>query len=270
MQNRFYTHTLKHFNSLPFLQNVRKLTKTTPTCNRRSLRQQHYMTTSDYAKMTTDSTISAQYIRPSANLATAFSLNELYRDFILLPEFITPEEHDMIVHNCEKKLKRSLGRNAPYEQGHFDGVITNYKECSVSSWTVGAEWMDQFIQQRIYGALFPSSYQWLSPHILDLCRTGEIRGHVDNLEASGSVVAGLCLKSPAKMILEHQDDPTCQVEIFLPARCFYIQRDSVRYQFKHAIAGPDNSIWDGKKFDKHDRISLMFRNQKDHGKSPVL
>lgn len=221
LHRRFSLHSTKLLN--PSICSRIKATPPLPC-----LLSRPHSTITAYANLRTDPEVSAQCIRPSPSFSNTMSLDELHHNFVLIPEFVTPGEHDTIVQHCEKKLKRSLGRNAPYEQGHFDGVISGYKECSVSSWSVGSrgggEWMDQFIQQRIYDTFFPSSFKWLSPHILDLCSTGEIRGHVDNVEASGSVVAGLCLKSPAKMVLEHQDDPTCQVELFLPARCFYIQR----------------------------------------------
>ncbi|ORX44453.1 hypothetical protein DM01DRAFT_1312491 [Hesseltinella vesiculosa] len=188
-------------------------------------------------------------------------VNRIYKDFILLPNFLSDQEHDKIVDICEKKLKRSLGRRAPYEAGHFDGVITGYRETSASTWSPKAsidQWMTTFIQQRIY-SMFPDSYRWLPPHILDLAVDGSISPHVDNIQASGSIVAGLCLKSPCKMILEHQTDPSCAVEVFLDKNCFYIQRDFVRYEFKHAIVSPELSIWNGQPFKKKDRISVLFR-----------
>ncbi|CAO3593689.1 unnamed protein product [Absidia cylindrospora] len=176
------------------------------------LSKRYYNNNNNYAQLRTDPKVAAQYIQATSNTAP-----EYLDDFILIPDFISDNEHVTITQHCEKKLKRSLGRNAPYETGHFDGVISGYRECSASGW----------------------------------------------MTTQGSVVAGLCLKSPAKMVLEHVDDPSCQVAIFLPPRCFYIQRDTVRYQFKHAVMGPDASIWHGNPFEKTDRISLMFRNTKE-------
>ncbi|CAO3646266.1 unnamed protein product [Cunninghamella blakesleeana] len=235
-------------------------------------RQQQFIikrNNSQYASLTSGPDIVQRYLRPSIKLKENKDMfNNVIKDFIIIPDFITEEEHDKIVKNCESKLKRSLGRNAIYEQGHFDGVITKYKECSASHWvplhSEKAKWMDQFIQQRIYLNYFPPSFEWLDPHILDLAKEGEIRGHVDNKEASGSVVAGLCLKSPCKMILQHEDDDQYQLDILLKPRTFYIQRDFVRYQFKHAIASDKESIWDNEPFNKTDRISLLFRNKKGY------
>ncbi|KAJ2627620.1 hypothetical protein H4R22_004311, partial [Coemansia sp. RSA 1290] len=52
-------------------------------------------------------------------------------DLFLYPEFISHNEHDLLVSNCNKKLKRLA---SSYEMGHFDKRIHNYRECSVSAW----------------------------------------------------------------------------------------------------------------------------------------
>ncbi|KAG2178037.1 hypothetical protein INT43_003290, partial [Umbelopsis isabellina] len=93
---------------------------------------------------------------------------------------------------------------------------------------------------------------------VDLHSTGEIKAHVDNVEYSGSVVAGLCLLSPAIMKLRHKDDPNNQLDVLLDPGTFYIQRDSVRYAFTHEIT-LDNSVWNGEQIDRGRRISLLFR-----------
>ncbi|KAI8391538.1 uncharacterized protein BYT42DRAFT_198949 [Radiomyces spectabilis] len=237
-----------------------------------------FIHTQAYKDLKTDPHVVEQYFRISPtfdrlNKATStqhsaiapgsFSLD----DFILFPNFLSSEEHDRIVDICNRKLKRVLGRNAPYVQGHFDKVITGYKECRASHWGFREDdereiYMNRLVKERIY-SLFPDNYRWLDPHILDLSPDGEIRGHVDNIEASGSVVAGLCLLSPAKMTLQHEKDPECRVDVLLEPGCFYIQRDTIRYNFTHAIAGATESIWNGKPIQKDRRISLLFRNEKD-------
>ncbi|CAO3622857.1 unnamed protein product [Cunninghamella echinulata] len=66
------------------------------------------------------------------------------------------------------------------------------------------------------------------------------------------------------MILQHEDDHQYQLDVLLNPRSFYIQRDFVRYQFKHAIVSDKESIWDNEPFIKQDRISLLFRNRKGY------
>ncbi|CAO3622861.1 unnamed protein product [Cunninghamella echinulata] len=121
---------------------------------------------SHYARLSTTPDNVQKYLRPSVKLQDNKNmLDTMIHDFILIPDFITQEEHDTIVKLCESKLKKSLGRNAIYEEGHFDGVINKYKECSASHWIPSnserAKWMDHFIQQRIYAAFFPAKFEWL-------------------------------------------------------------------------------------------------------------
>ncbi|CAM0141414.1 unnamed protein product [Umbelopsis sp. WA50703] len=188
--------------------------------------------------------------------AKAYSVD----DFLVYPGFITQEEHDHIASICEKKLKRSLGHKVEYHPGHFDHVIHQYRECSASHWGKQDDFMKNFIKTRVY-SLFPDQWEWLDPHILDLDSRGEIKAHVDNIEYSGSVVAGLCLLSPAIMKLRHQHDPNNQLDVLLEPGTFYIQRDSVRYAFTHEITF-DNSTWNGEQIDRGRRISLLFRDKK--------
>ncbi|KAF9195318.1 Alpha-ketoglutarate-dependent dioxygenase alkB 7, mitochondrial [Haplosporangium sp. Z 767] len=177
---------------------------------------------------------------------------QILRDFILVPDYLSQEEHDMMVEAATKKLKRALGKQVRYEDGHFDGVITRYRECSATDWGVDpagsetkgdTEDMDRHqrtqpaeVMQSIKREFFPPHWKWVAPHVLELeAGKGGIKPHVDHLDASGEVVAGLCLGSSAVMELIHEQDPQKQFRVLLPKRCFYFQRDSVRYNYKHGI-----------------------------------
>ncbi|KAF9354521.1 hypothetical protein BGX26_007657 [Mortierella sp. AD094] len=233
---------------------------------------------------------------PASIAATHFDLSQLdpkdhaqiLQDFILVPEYLSSKEHDMLVEAATKKLKRALGRQVRYEDGHFDGVITRYRECSASDWGLeegsvprsstlsefspSASTTDvkdrvtpQEVMQSIKQQFFPSHWRWVAPHILELeSGKGGIKPHVDHLDASGEVVAGLCLSSTAVMELIHQDDPKKQFRVLLPKGCFYFQRDSVRYHFKHGIPiQTEDHSFKGTVVPKEKRISIMLRNAVD-------
>lgn len=231
-------------------------------------RYTHLSTSSDIASTHFD----LSHIPPSEHA-------QILHDFILVPEYLTPDEHDMMVKGATLKLKRALGKQVRYEDGHFDGVITRYRECSAGDWsspisattspssdsssnndqkgrTTPREMMD-----AIKSDFFPSTWTWVSPHILELeAGQGGIKPHVDHLDASGSVVAGLCLGSSAVMELIHQDDPQKWFRVLLPKRCFYFQRDSVRYSYKHGIPiEPEDHQFRGTVIPKEKRISVMLR-----------
>ncbi|KAG0359486.1 Alpha-ketoglutarate-dependent dioxygenase alkB 7, mitochondrial [Podila minutissima] len=220
---------------------------------------------------------------PPAIVATHFDLSkiptaehaQITRDFIIVPNYLSPQEHDMMVEAATKKLKRALGKQVRYEDGHFDGVITRYRECSASDWggappppasVQGAEQKERQtpseVLQAIKSQYFPQEWKWVAPHILELeAGKGGIKPHVDHLEASGQVVAGLCLGSTAVMELIHEKEPSKSFRVLLPKGCFYFQRDSVRYQYKHGIPiEPEDHQFKGTVYPKEKRISVMLRN----------
>lgn len=204
----------------------------------------------------------------------------------------------MLFEAAVKKLKRALGKQVRYEDGHFDGVITRYRECSATDWgtepeasseAVGAgaartepsistpedtpttiaatqaprpeRTTPREIMYSIKQEFFPHHWRWVAPHILELeARKGGIKPHVDHLEASGEVVAGLCLGSTAVMDLIHESDPDKHFQVLLPKGCFYFQRDSVRYRYKHGIPIlPQEHQFKGTVVPKERRISIMLR-----------
>jgi len=182
-----------------------------------------------------------------------------------------------MIQSATKKLKRALGKQVRYEDGHFDGVITRYRECSASDWSdTGASSSPPsdthrertspgHIMQSIKGEFFPREWSWVAPHILELeAGRGGIKPHVDHLEASGEVVAGLCLGSDAVMELIHEDDPERFFSVWLPKGAFYFQRGSVRYHYKHGIPiEPADHQFRGRVIPKEKRISVMLRNALD-------
>ncbi|KAG0368638.1 hypothetical protein BGZ54_001497 [Gamsiella multidivaricata] len=199
----------------------------------------------------------------------------------------------MLVEAATKKLKRALGKQVRYEDGHFDGVITRYRECSATDWgtvpeseatTMASSSLDtptdtrgrttpREIMHSIKQQFFPHHWNWVAPHILELeSGKGGIKPHVDHLDASGEVVAGLCLGSTAIMELIHEDDPSKQFRVLLPKGCFYFQRDGVRYHYKHGIPIlPEDHQFKGTVVPKEKRISIMLRNALEfstHGKPP--
>ncbi|KAJ1848035.1 hypothetical protein LPJ73_004090 [Coemansia sp. RSA 2703] len=221
-------------------------------------------------------------------------------DIFVYPDFIDDAEHSLLVKNCEKKLKRLA---STYEMGHFDKRIHNYRECSVSAWlpkkrgiggrvaeavgkpidpdpidlpdrkpqggsagwtTVGKyDGQIRHVLDRVWD-LFPSSYAWLPPHILDLHQDGEILPHVDNPDYSGFVVGGLCLLGPAVSSFKHVDDPRIRVDVLLNPKSLYFMTNRIRYQFTHEITvDPKQRVWGDQVIPRARRISLMFRDAKE-------
>ncbi|KAI0035720.1 hypothetical protein K488DRAFT_68174 [Vararia minispora EC-137] len=141
-----------------------------------------------------------------------------------------------------------------FESGHFDGVIRHYREMHVSSWEDVASPQLLSALDRLK-ELYPSSGYDTQTHILHLASHGDIFPHVDNVEASGSWILGVSLGTTRLLrlvpVTGGTDEPS--YEILLPPGSVYIQRNSIRYGYKHSI------LREGSGFTAGQRLSLMVR-----------
>ncbi|KAH8117294.1 hypothetical protein DFH11DRAFT_1541595 [Phellopilus nigrolimitatus] len=97
-------------------------------------------------------------------------------------------------------------------------------------------------------------------HILHLGAEGEIFPHVDNLEASGSWILGVSLGAPRTLRMEKVGDAEDSFEVLLPSGSVYIQRDAMRFEYKHSIT--KNKEFRGEVPTEGQRISIMIRDLK--------
>ncbi|KAI9207064.1 uncharacterized protein BJ171DRAFT_495563 [Polychytrium aggregatum] len=189
------------------------------------------------------------------------------------PSFLSPEEQERLAKLCNRKLKR-LCRDG-YQDGHYDGVIKGYKECTISGWNPDLSsstsdnqddiWCREIIgraERRIEQVVGEQRKRWMDPHLLEL-RDGNsgIGAHVDHLTASGRIVAGICLLTPAVMIFRRRDTPSKHFKTLLMPGCLYFQRDSVRYNYTHEIPidGAEHTFH-GKEIERHRRIVVLMRD----------
>jgi hypothetical protein len=68
-----------------------------------------------------------QFIEFKANKPS--DLSSFYKNLQIYPNFITQQEHDQLVAESEKTLKKKK-----YQNSHFDHVITGYRETEKSNW----------------------------------------------------------------------------------------------------------------------------------------
>lgn len=123
-----------------------------------------------------------------------------------------------------------LMRRKRFEKGHWDAVITNYKEIELPNRT--ADQNDDFISGRTGRILSKESYdtidqirsfmekqhsdlflvnkkkeknnqfKWLPVHAIHLKESGKLSAHVDSVRFSGGIVAGLSLSTSSIMRLK--------------------------------------------------------------------
>lgn len=129
---------------------------------------------------------------------------------VLVENFISEEEHSLLVGLCNRKLKR-----VEFESSHFDSVIRNYRESTFTDLEEKAPAVTRIKQ------LMPD-VRWQTPHILQLAADGEILPHIDNIAASGKIICGLCLESPR--ICHFASDKYGEFMVMLPPKTLYIQQ----------------------------------------------
>jgi alkylated DNA repair protein alkB homolog 7 len=100
-------------------------------------------------------------------------------------------------------------------------VIRHYREMHLSSWLEDQNPGLSLILGRLQG-LYPTSS--IQTHLLHLSSRGEILGHVDNIEASGTWILGVSLGAARVLRMESTSNPEDSSEILLRSGSVYIQR----------------------------------------------
>ncbi|KAI0797628.1 hypothetical protein C8Q75DRAFT_11364 [Abortiporus biennis] len=206
-------------------------------------------------------------------------------DFTFFPEFLSiPEQRILLAASLQKldatesrQFRRrrkdytsqhplQSSRNSPtiqsiffpdecydFSEGHYDGVIKRYREMHVSSWPEGVPGLKEILD-KIH-AVHPTEPS--QTHLLHLASDGEIFPHVDNLGASGSWILGVSLGGERLLRVENVEDPSNTYELMLPSGSLYIQKDSIRFGFKHSVTKPPDMQNPGQ------RLSMMIRDLHD-------
>lgn len=203
---------------------------------------------------------------------------------VVYPNVLTEDEANSILEDVQGRLRRRR-----YEKGHWDAVITNYKEVELSDLHF-ENYEIPNIFHRIRQHLASNhllkdednnrTIQWLPCHAIDLKKEGELNAHVDSVKFSGDLVAGVSLMSPSIMrLIPHKDGEGDDVngdgkegkdrgwvDLYLPPRSLYALTGVGRYRYAHELL-PTNSTFtqpDGTEIpvERDHRISIIFRDAK--------
>ena len=184
----------------------------------------------------------------------------------VLADFLTEGEEAALSSECDTFLRR-----LDYESGHWDGVISNYKEVQRDIRSPSLSAASQAVLLRAQAAFPAGARNGGAPlpffHALELAEGGSISAHVDSVKFSGGVVAGLCLLSDAVMVLTPDTDgprpaaPAApEVRLLLPRRCFYTLTDEARYAWAHAVPAGAAATFRGAAVKRGRRLSIMLRD----------
>lgn len=121
--------------------------------------------------------------------------------------------------------------------------------------------MQREIVNRVPESAFETN-QFIPPHILDL-RDGNsgIGPHIDYLNASGGIIAGLSLISPAVFVFKKGNE---SFRALVPPNSLYIQFDELRYEWTHEIPmtnDPDHHV-NGQFIERGRRLVMLLRDKK--------
>ena len=204
---------------------------------------------------------------------------------VVYPNAVTEEQASVI---SEEILGQRMRRRR-YEKGHWDSVITDYREMELYDIHELVEAMENEsdpniqasdVQTNIAKAFWKirnhlqqnhatsPSTKWLPCHAIDLKQDGQLSAHVDSVRFSGHIVAGLSLLSPAIMRLKEEDQESDQfVDLYLPPRSLYVLTGVGRYEYSHELL-PDGSTFCSPPGDpitvpREQRLSIIFRDAKE-------
>jgi len=127
--------------------------------------------------------------------------------------------------------------NVADTQGHYDSVIHDYRETTISSLPPLGSYPDMPALLNRAFALLPGQPTMqgdtLPPetisHLLHLAPSGRILPHVDNLEASGKVIMGICLGSDRILRLQKPGGGDGW-EVLLQNGTVYLQKWAAEYR----------------------------------------
>ena len=186
---------------------------------------------------------------------------------VVYPNFVTDEEGKSLINESAKRLKRRR-----FEDGHWDSVITGYREVELS--TPNEHELNQDMHEDVpqfaktihktrkhlaenhFNKSNNNHIQWLPCHAIDLSTKGVLKAHVDSVKFSGEIVAGISLLSDAIMRLrpssdewdsggtkdDTKDDTNSDantneeyVDLYLPQNSLYVLSGISRYSYTHEL-----------------------------------
>jgi alkylated DNA repair protein alkB family protein 7 len=163
-----------------------------------------------------------------------------------------------------------------YEKGHWDAVITNYKEIELADAFFDEPEIPQILQRvrqhleqhQLRDFYEDQPIQWLPCHAIDLKKEAELNAHVDSIKFSGDLVAGLSLLSSSIMRLVPDDAPDegRWIDLYLPPLSLYALTGVGRYRYSHHLL-PNNSTFTSLEgtetvVQRDHRLSVIFRDTK--------
>ena len=108
--------------------------------------------------------------------ASVSTIKAFEKCFRIIPEFISIQEHDLLIKQCHSALAK-----ATWCGNHFDSVISNYRETTVSNCTSRFPQISNLWNQMKSLGYIDMNVIAMDPHILELASNGRIDHHIDTV-----------------------------------------------------------------------------------------
>jgi len=170
---------------------------------------------------------------------------------------------------ADQVLLRSFLRRR-YEQGHWDAVITDYKEVELGDEstlsTLSQQTLDKCREELRNRHLKPSA-QFLPCHAIAL--RGQLKAHVDSIRFSGSMVAGISLLSSSimRLVPANNNGNKHWIDLCLPPLSLYVLTGMSRYDYTHELLEGTATFQHANTasvihVQRDQRLSIIFRDMK--------
>lgn len=181
--------------------------------------------------------------------------------------FISDIEGESLVQDINSKMRRRR-----YDKGHWDAVITDFKEIEIGVEDELRELSRSTLDKTRAHLLefhLEEDATFLPVHFIDYKKEALLKPHVDSVRFSGGLVAGISLESSAIMRLRPsaelgRDPEEGFVDLLLPPLSLYALTGVCRYQYTHELL-PSGSIFESDEgistvIERKERLSAIFRD----------
>mmetsp|Transcript_254 Transcript_254/g.258 ORF Transcript_254/g.258 Transcript_254/m.258 type:complete len:241 (-) Transcript_254:380-1102(-) len=184
--------------------------------------------------------------------------------------FLSDIEGESLVQDIKSKMKRRR-----YDKGHWDAVITDFKEIEIGNENELKE-LSRFALDKVRAHLLECHLErdttFLPVHFIDYKKEALLKPHVDSVRFSGGLVAGISFESSSIMRLRPsaelgRDPEEGFVDLLLTPLSLYVLTGVCRYQYTHELLS-SGSIFesdDGTStmIERDERLSVIFRDAKE-------
>lgn len=184
---------------------------------------------------------------------------------VVYEDFLAAAEGEALIRDISSRMHRRR-----YEQGHWDAVITDYKEVELGDESTLSTLSQQTLEkcrEELRNRHLKPSAQFLPCHAIAL--RGQLKAHVDSIRFSGSMVAGISLLSSSimRLVPANNNGNKHWIDLCLPPLSLYVLTGMSRYDYTHELLEGTATFQHANTasvihVQRDQRLSIIFRDMK--------